>query len=152
MFSLVTSRHNFLLYTHQCSLDTVDFRERDPMLRITTLWFSESISSLSETDDVVHNVFHNTNAWGIVTSFISHRTKHVPSTLSFSKWSLQILLLGINVSFLCILNDSNLRPRSGVIVRIKKIITIVDFKMCFSFVNKRRTVDFKVFPWRGKGI
>ena len=44
------------------SLDTVDFTECDPMLRITTLWFSESISPLSETDDVVHNVFLNTNA------------------------------------------------------------------------------------------
>ena len=44
------------------SLDTVDFTEFDPMLRITTLWFSESISPLSETDDVVHNVFLNTNA------------------------------------------------------------------------------------------
>ena len=41
-------------------LDTVDFTECDPMLRITTLWFSESISPLSETDDVVHNVFLNT--------------------------------------------------------------------------------------------
>ena len=30
------------------------------MLRITTLWLSESISPLSETDDVVHNVFLNT--------------------------------------------------------------------------------------------
>ena len=59
------------------SLDTVDFIECDPMLRITTLWFSESISPLSETDDVIHNVFLNTNAWGIVTSFISHRTKYV---------------------------------------------------------------------------
>ena len=38
-------------------LDTVDFTEFDPMLRITTLWFSESISPLSGTDDVVHNVF-----------------------------------------------------------------------------------------------
>ena len=27
------------------------------MLRITTLWFSESISHISETDDVVHNCF-----------------------------------------------------------------------------------------------
>ena len=42
------------------SLDTVDFTECDPILRITTLWFSESISPLSETDDVVHNVFLNT--------------------------------------------------------------------------------------------
>ena len=42
------------------SLDTVDFTECDPMLRNTTLWFSESISPLSETDDVVHNVFLNT--------------------------------------------------------------------------------------------
>ena len=41
------------------SLDTVDFRECDPMLRITTLWFSEPLSPLSETDGVVHNVFLN---------------------------------------------------------------------------------------------
>ena len=34
------------------SLDTVDLTECDPMLRITTLWFSESISPHSETDDV----------------------------------------------------------------------------------------------------
>ena len=30
------------------------------MLRITTLWFSESISPLFETDDVLHNIFLNT--------------------------------------------------------------------------------------------
>ena len=42
------------------SLDTVDFTECDPMLRITTLWFSESISPLSETNYVVQNVFLNT--------------------------------------------------------------------------------------------
>ena len=64
------------------SLDTVDFTDCDPMLRITTLWFSESISPLSETDDVVHNVFLHTNAWGVVTSFISHRTNYVQSTSS----------------------------------------------------------------------
>ena len=29
--------------TNVFSLDTVDFTECDPMLRITTLWFSESI-------------------------------------------------------------------------------------------------------------
>ena len=66
------------------SLDTVDFTECNPMLGITTLWFSESISPLSETDDVVHNVFLNTNALGMVTSFIPHRTKYVQSTLSVS--------------------------------------------------------------------
>ena len=42
------------------SLDTVDFKECESILRITTLWFSESISPLFETDDVVHNVFLNT--------------------------------------------------------------------------------------------
>ena len=41
------------------TIDTVDFTECDQMLWITTLWFSESISPLSETDDVVHNVFLN---------------------------------------------------------------------------------------------
>ena len=42
------------------SLDTVDVTECDLMLRITTLWFSESISPLSETDDEVHNMsMHN---------------------------------------------------------------------------------------------
>ena len=90
------------------SLGTVDFTECDPMLQITTLWFSESISPLSETDDAVHNVFLSTNAWGIVTSFISYRTKYVQRTLSVSKWSLQILLLSINASFWCILNDFQL--------------------------------------------
>ena len=39
------------------------------LLRITTLWFSESISALSKTDDIAHNVFPKHNAWGIVTSF-----------------------------------------------------------------------------------
>ena len=39
------------------SLDTVDFTECDPMLRITTLWFSESVSPLSETDDVSTQFF-----------------------------------------------------------------------------------------------
>ena len=36
------------------SFDTVDLTECDPTLRITSLWFSESISPLSETDDVLH--------------------------------------------------------------------------------------------------
>ena len=44
--------------TNVISLDTVDLTECDPMLRITTLWFYESISPLSETD--VHYVFINT--------------------------------------------------------------------------------------------
>ena len=47
----------FYIPINVISFDTVDFTECDPMLRITTLWFSESISPLSETDDVVHNVF-----------------------------------------------------------------------------------------------
>ena len=42
------------------SLDTVDVTKCEPMLRITTLWFSESISPLSKTDDEVHNVYLNT--------------------------------------------------------------------------------------------
>ena len=50
----------YYILTNIISLDTVDFTECDPMLRITTLWFSESISPLSETDDVVQNVFLNT--------------------------------------------------------------------------------------------
>ena len=41
-------------------LDNVDFTECDQMFQITTLWFSESISSFSETDDVVYNVFLKT--------------------------------------------------------------------------------------------
>ena len=44
------------------TLDTADFTECDPMLRITTLWFSESILPLSKTDEVVHNVFSIHNA------------------------------------------------------------------------------------------
>ena len=50
----------YYIPTNVISLDTVDFTGCDPMLRITTLWFSESKSPLSETDDVVHNVFINT--------------------------------------------------------------------------------------------
>ena len=67
------------------------------MLRITTLWFSESISPLSETDDVVHNVFLNTNAWGIcdvihippykicTKYFISFKMKHTIPTPSHKR-------------------------------------------------------------------
>ena len=106
----------YYILTNIISLDTVDFTECDPMLRITTLWFSESMSPLSETDDIVQMFFSIHNSWGIVTSFISHSTKSVPSTLSVSKWNLQILLLNINASFLCIKNDFQLnRP---VILRI----------------------------------
>ena len=49
----------YYIPTNVISLDTVDFTECDPMLRITTLWFSESVLPLSETDDIVHNVFLN---------------------------------------------------------------------------------------------
>lgn len=43
-----------LLYTHQFSLlDTVNFTECDRILRITTLWVSDSVSPLSQNDDVV---------------------------------------------------------------------------------------------------
>ena len=52
------------------SLYTVDFTEFDPMLPITTLWFSDYHPSL-KTDNVVNNVF----SIHILTSFISHRTK-----------------------------------------------------------------------------
>ena len=62
------NNNHYYIPINVISLDNVDFTECDPMLWITTLWFSESISPLSETDDVVHNVFLNTNAWGIVTS------------------------------------------------------------------------------------
>ena len=51
---------HFYIPINVFSLDTVDFIECNTMLRITTLWFSESISPLSEIDDVVHNVFLNT--------------------------------------------------------------------------------------------
>ena len=39
------------------SLDTFDFKECDEVMRTKTLWFSESISPLSETEEVVHNVY-----------------------------------------------------------------------------------------------
>ena len=67
------------------SLDTVDFTECDPMLRITTLWFSESISPLAETDDVVHNVFfqYKCMRYCDVVHIIPY--KYVPYNLSFSK-------------------------------------------------------------------
>ena len=44
------------------SLDTVDFTDCLNVIRYSgsPLWFSESISPLSETDDIVHNVFLNT--------------------------------------------------------------------------------------------
>ena len=56
----------FIIYPSIFSvyIDTVDFKECDPMLRITTLWFPEYISPLSEIDDVVHNVFLNTQCMG----------------------------------------------------------------------------------------
>ena len=57
--STFSEKSQLLLYP-VITLDTVNFTECDPMLRITTLLFSESISPLSETDDVVHNVFLNT--------------------------------------------------------------------------------------------
>ena len=75
-YVLVYDTEVYYIPINVISLDTVDFAECDPMLRITTLWFSESISPLSETDDVVHNVFLNV---------ISHRIKYVPSTYSVSK-------------------------------------------------------------------
>ena len=62
------------------SLDTVDFTECDPMLQITTLWFSESISPLSETDDVVHNVFLNTQGMRYCDVVHIAPYKSVPST------------------------------------------------------------------------
>ena len=140
--SLRSTISKILLYTHQCSqswycrLHRVWSDAPD-----TTLWFSESISPLSETDDVVHNVFLNTNAWGIVTSFISSRTKYVQSTLSVSKWSLHIILLSINASFWCILNDFQLITLLRGYSTQEKIITMVVFKMCFSLVNEHWTVD-----------
>ena len=53
-FEVTHSILYFIIYPSIFSvlIDTVDFTECDPMLRITTLWFSESISPLSETDDV----------------------------------------------------------------------------------------------------
>ena len=57
---IFSDKSNYYIPINFISLDTADFTECDPMLRITTLWFSESISPLSETDDVVHNVFLST--------------------------------------------------------------------------------------------
>ena len=66
-FSMKVSKHVqnrsnpvYYILTNIISLDTVDFTECDPMLRITTLWFSESMSPLSETDDIIQNDFLNT--------------------------------------------------------------------------------------------
>ena len=50
------------MHINVISLDTFDFTECDLMLWITTLWFSESLSPLSETDDVLHNIFFNTQS------------------------------------------------------------------------------------------
>ena len=49
------NKHFYYIPINVISLDTVDFTECDPMFRITTLWFSESISPLSETDDEIHS-------------------------------------------------------------------------------------------------
>ena len=57
---LIDAIYIYYIPINVISLDTVDFTECGSMLGITTLWFSESISPLSETDDVVHNVFLNT--------------------------------------------------------------------------------------------
>ena len=80
------------------------------------------------------------NLLSIVTSFISHRTKSVLSTLYVSKWNLQILLLNINNLFNPFWMIFNSRPSLGFIVRIEKLM-IVLFKMCFALVNKCCIVD-----------
>lgn len=49
-------RYIILLYTYMYPfslLDTVNFTECDPISRITTQWVSDSVSPLSDTDDVV---------------------------------------------------------------------------------------------------
>ena len=47
------------------------------------LWFSESISPLSETDDVVHNVFLNTQCMRYCNVIHIAPYKYVQSTLCF---------------------------------------------------------------------
>lgn len=55
LVTMLIVRQHSLLYTHQFSLlDTVNSTECDPIFRITTRWVSDSLSPLSETDDVVH--------------------------------------------------------------------------------------------------
>ena len=84
------------------SLNTVDFIECDPMLRITTLWLSEYITPLLSwwrrtqcfSQYTMHEVLRH-HSYGTVQIC----TKY---TLSVSKWSLQILLLNINASLWCI--------------------------------------------------
>ena len=103
-FNIRYKRYYILLYTHQWYQSWYClFIECDPMLRITTLWFSESISPLSETDYVVHNVFLYTQCMRYCD--VSHIAPYTICTKNFlwvSKWSLQILLLSINISFWCI--------------------------------------------------
>ena len=89
------------------------------------------------------------NAWGIMTSFISHLTESVSSSFSVSKWSLQILLLSINTSFCSFRIIFNSRPYSRFIVRIDKL-TIVPFKMCFSLNSWSKIFLSKFFNFVGR--
>ena len=108
------------------SLDTVDFTECDPMLRITTLWFSQSVSPLSETDDVVHNVFLNTQCMRYCDII------HIAPYKICSKYFFRFIMITTNPTskhkhiFLMHLE----RFLTQNIVRIK-ILTIVLFKYAF---------------------
>ena len=134
-----------LLYyipTNVISLDTVDFTECDPMLRITTLWFSESKSPLSETDDVVHNVFLNTQC--IRYCDVIHIAEFKICTKYFISFEMKprILLLNINASSWCFKNDFQLKSLLRVYSTHRKITCIN-----ISFENKCWTVDQRnLFP------
>ena len=124
--------HIYYIPTNVISLNTVDSTECDPMLRITTLWFSESISPLSETDDV-----RSTHCFSQYTMHeVLHDVIHI-ARYKMKPTNPMHLFDAIRIIF-------NSRPCSGFIVRIEKL-TIVLFKMCFALVNIIRIYIFKDF-------
>ena len=124
--------HIYYIPTNVISLNTVDSTECDPMLRITTLWFSESISPLSETDDV-----RSTHCFSQYTMHeVLHDVIHI-ARYKMKPTNPMHLFDAIRIIF-------NSRPCSVFIVRIE-ILTIVIFKMCFALVNIIRIYIFKDF-------
>ena len=102
------------------------------MLRITTLWFSESISPLSETYDV-----RSTHCFSQYTMHeVLHDVIHI-ARYKMKPTNPMHLFDAIRIIF-------NSRPRSLFIVRIE-ILTIVHFKMCFALVNIIQNIYFQRF-------
>ena len=102
------------------------------MLRITTLWFSESISPLSETDDV-----RSTHCFSQYTMReVLHDVIHI-ARYKMKPTNPMHLFDAIRITF-------NSRSCSVFIVRIE-ILTIVLFKMCFALVNIIQNIYFQRF-------